>query len=65
MDIRKRIYAVMESGHMCQAAVARTAGLTPKKFNDILRGRARIDSNNIPAICKALNITPNELFAES
>lgn len=64
MDIRKRIYEVMATGNMCQAAVARTAGLTPKKFNDILRGRARIDSNNIPAICKALNITPNDLFSE-
>lgn len=62
MDVRERIYKIMEAGNMCQAAVARAAGLSPHQFNNILRGRGKLNSENIPSICKALNITPNDLF---
>lgn len=65
MDLRKRIYGIMSSRNMCQAAVARSAGLTPKKFNDMLRERATITADDLPAICHALGVTPNELFADT
>ena len=62
MNLIQKIYQVMSDWNMCQAAVARSAGYTPKKFNDMLRERATITANDIPNICKALGITPNELF---
>lgn len=34
----------------------------PEKFNALLRGRKRLTSDDVVPICKALGITPNELF---
>lgn len=62
MNLRDKIYEIMSSGNMCQAAVARAAGYKPKKFNDMLRGRALITGDDITPLCSALNVTPNELF---
>ena len=38
------------------------AGYDPKKFNALLRGRKRLTSDDVVPICKALGVTPNELF---
>ncbi|MCD8085776.1 MAG: helix-turn-helix transcriptional regulator [Clostridiales bacterium] len=62
MDIRDRIYSYLESNNLSQAAVARAAGLTPKQFNDILKGRATLHPEYVVPICKAMRCTPNELF---
>lgn len=62
MNIRDRIYETIAARNMCQAAVARSAGYTPKKFNDMLRKRATITADDVPHICSALGVTPNELF---
>lgn len=64
MNLRERIYSIMEDKNMCQAAVARAAGYTPKRFNNMLRGRALITADDIPDICIALNTSPNDLFAD-
>lgn len=65
MDLRDRIYQIMREKNMCQASVARSAGYTPKRFNDMLRERALITADDIPSICKALGVMPNDLFADT
>lgn len=64
MTLQDRIYSIMKSKKMCQAAVARSGGYTPRRFNDMLRGRTRITSNDIPRLCAALGVSPNDLFKD-
>lgn len=62
MSVTDMIYKIIDEKCMKQSAVARAAGYEPKKFNDLLRGRKRMTSDDVVPICKALGITPNELF---
>lgn len=61
-ELPKRIYQIMEEGHMNQAAVARAAGIPPTLFNSMLRGRKIIRAEYVTDICEALNVSPNQLF---
>lgn len=45
-----------------QCVVAKRAGFSERKFSDMLNGRYIAKADDIPAICSALGITPNELF---
>ena len=63
MTIAQRIYQIMEEKCMKQCLVARAAGYDPKAFNEMLRGRRLIRIEDLQPICKALGITPNDLFA--
>jgi len=58
----EQIYRIMADRHMTQSAVAKAAGIPPKLFNNILRGRKLLKPELVVPICKALNCTPNELF---
>ncbi len=60
--ISERIYEHMRAHHMCQAAVARAAGMTPRVFNDILRGRRILKAEQLLSICNALECTPNDIL---
>ena len=62
MSATDMIYTIIDEKCLKQSAVARAAGYEPKKFNDLLRGRKRMTSDDVVPICKALGITPNELF---
>ncbi|MFQ7727549.1 MAG: helix-turn-helix domain-containing protein [Ruthenibacterium lactatiformans] len=42
--------------------VARAAGFPPSAFNAMLTGRKIIRAEYIDSICKALRVTPNELY---
>lgn len=64
MSVASRIYEIMDSKCMKQCLVAKAAGFSPKMFNEMLRGRRLIKTEDLPAICKALDVTPNDLFAE-
>lgn len=55
-------YKIIDEKCLKQSAVARAAGYDPKKFNALLRGRKRLTSDDVVPICKALGVTPNELF---
>lgn len=48
-DLAKRIYQIMEEGHMKQSAVARAAGISPSLFNAMLRGRKIIRAEHTRA----------------
>ena len=61
-ELQKRIYQIMKDGHMNQSAVARAAGFPPSAFNAMLTGRKIIRAEYIESICKALRVTPNELY---
>lgn len=62
MDVMDTIYKVINEKCLKQSAVARAAGYDPKKFNAILRRRKKMTSDDVVPICKALGVTPNELF---
>lgn len=62
MTVAENIYKIIEEKSLIQAGVAEKAGYTPKSFNDMLRGRKLILADDVLRICKALDITPNELF---
>ncbi len=62
MDVMDTIYKVIDEKCLKQSAVARAAGYDPKKFNAILRRRKKMTSDDVVPICKALGVTPNELF---
>lgn len=64
MNIAEKMYRVMERKCLKQCLVAKAAGFTAKAFNDMLRGRKVIKSEDLPRICDALGITPNDLFEE-
>ncbi|MGM9648839.1 MAG: helix-turn-helix domain-containing protein [Butyricicoccaceae bacterium] len=62
MNFADRVYEHMDKHHMTQAAVARTANIPIKQFNDILKGRKLLREKHILPICYALGASPNELF---
>lgn len=62
MEVTETITKIISERCMKQAAVARAAGYTPKQFNNLLHGRKRFTADDVVPICKALSITPNELF---
>lgn len=62
MTICERIYEIMRRKKMKQSLVAAAAGYDLKTFNNMLRGRRRITSDDIPGICRALEVTANDLF---
>lgn len=65
MTVQERIYAMMEEKNMCQSRVARSAGIDPKLFNSMLRGRKLIRLEDINPICEALKCEPNDLFSDA
>lgn len=62
MKISEKIYAHMKEHHMCQAEVARAAGMSPKMFNDILKCRKVFRAEQVMPICEALGCTPNDVL---
>ena len=58
-----RINEIMKDDHMNKSAVARAAGFTPNLFYSMLTGRKIIRAEHIDPICKALHVTPNELYS--
>ena len=59
MSATDMIYKIIDEKCLKQSGAA---GYDPKKFNALLRGRKRLTSDDVVPICKALGITPNELF---
>lgn len=45
-----------------QNYVAQKAGYPPQIFNYMLNGKKIIKTTDVPFICNALNVTPNDLF---
>lgn len=60
--IAENIRSIIDEKGLKHSAVARRLGLTPNQFSALLCGRRKINDSDIVAICKALNIQPNEIF---
>lgn len=58
----KRIKEIIHQRDLKQKAVARAADIPEKQFSNMVNGRKKIDDRHILPICRALDITPNELF---
>lgn len=62
MSFADNVYSIIKQKKMNQSAVARAAGMSPKSFNALLRGRKLLHEKHIVPICTALDVTPNQLF---
>ncbi len=58
----ERVSALIKEKGYKQRAIAEKAGFEPRDFSNLLNGRKTFKSEYICPICKALGITPNELF---
>lgn len=47
-----------------QCAIAKKAGMTPRELNDLLYGRKIFRADYVIPLCKALDVSPNDLFAQ-
>lgn len=55
---------IKEKGYK-QCAIAQKAGFSARELNDLINGRKTFKADYVLKICKALDITPNELFGIS
>ena len=62
MEVRDSVRNFIRDKSLTRSSVAEQAGFTCEKFYKMLEGRALILAEDIIPICKALEITPNELF---
>lgn len=63
-DARDGVAELIAQRGLKQCAVAEKAGLTEQQMSDIVKKRRRMDANEMFRICVALDITPNDLFAD-
>ena len=64
-NVPNAISQIIERSGMKQCVVASRIGVTPQMLNDMLNGRRLIKPVDIANIAKALNVTPNDLFADT
>lgn len=57
-----RLNELIRSKGYKQYVVAEKAGFTSKELSDLLNGRKTFKAEYVRPLCKALCITPNELF---
>lgn len=62
MTVSDRIYKIIDEKGLKQYRVAQAASIPPKAFNEMLRGRRLIKAEEIPRICEALGVTPNDIL---
>lgn len=65
MAIADGIREILDERKLSQRKVAAAAGFSDKQFSAMLCGTKLIRIEYIPRICKALGVTPNELFARA
>lgn len=58
----ERLKAIIDEKGYKQYVIAERAGLTAKELSDLLTGRKTFKADYVKPLCKALWITPNELF---
>lgn len=58
----KSIRSILKEKGLKQKAIAKKINMSERQFSDLLNGRKRIDCDDIPLLCSALGVTPNQLF---
>lgn len=62
--IGNKLLIIRKKAGMTQSEVAEIAGLSDRTYADIERGSVNMRIETILRICKALNITPDEILTE-
>lgn len=62
MKAATNVKKIIESRGLKQSYIAEKVGLNPKTFNALLNGRKTFDVSFVVPICRALDITPNQLL---
>lgn len=65
LDIRDVIQPAIEAKGYKQAVVAARCGMSDQQLTDVIKKRRRLEANEMIAICKAIDITPNDLLVMS
>ena len=60
-DVRNQIAAIIEDKALKQSVIAARAGLTPDKLCATLKGRRRMDANELLRVCAAMDMTPEQV----
>lgn len=63
--IGNKLLEIRKQAGLTQSEVAERAGLSERTYADIERGKINMRTETILRICKALQITPNEILTES
>ena len=61
IDTRAALSEIIKEGAYNQAALAKKASLSPAQLSQILHKRRKMDSDEMFALCDALNIQPSQL----
>ncbi len=62
MIISERIFYVMQKDKISQAELSRRTGISVKNISDWKRKKTNPNAESLLPICKALDITPNQLL---
>ena len=62
--IGNKLYEIRKRKGLSRAEVAEKAGLSDRTYADIERGSVNMRIETVLKICKALNITPDEILTE-
>lgn len=61
-DVRDLVAREIRTRGFKQSAIADMSGLTKQQLCDIINKRRRLDANEMVSLCRAMGITPNDLF---
>ncbi len=64
VEIGEKLLSVRRKKGMTQGEVAEKAGLSDRAYADIERGTANMRVETALKICKALNVTPNDILID-
>lgn len=62
MDVRDALAKEIKDKCFKQSALACKVGLTEQQLSDIVNKRRKMDANEMFKLCRAMGITPNDLF---
>lgn len=60
--VPENVKRLISSKGLLKGAVAKACGMSKQQFSDLLNGRRLVKPCDVLALCKALFVTPDELF---
>lgn len=64
VKIGNKLFEIRTGKNLTQAQVAELAEISDRTYADIERGNANMRAGTLISICKALNITPDDILTE-
>lgn len=62
MDVRDALAREIKDKCFKQSALAVKVGLSEQQLSDIVNKRRKMDANEMFELCRAMGLTPNDLF---